>query len=175
LQEHREFSLLVTVGGQAMERWVEISFDCLPLRSVGRLDPPADASPKFRQRCERIAVAIAHHGTHNTYYIYNLVCRYHLFNHPELGMIEFRGEGTVLTDSTDLKTERCDLQLELARETCDWLTTPIVDWFTETAPRSIAVEFDRYIAAGDLQKAKDRLAKLQSEMEKSGGYVGMYL
>jgi hypothetical protein len=26
-----------------------------------------------------------------------------------------------------------------------------------------------------LQKAKERLAKLQSEMEKSGGYVGMYL
>ena len=29
-----------------MDRWVEISFDCLPLRSVGRLDIPMDASPK---------------------------------------------------------------------------------------------------------------------------------
>ena len=37
-----------------MNRYVEISFDCLPLRSVGRLDIPMDASPKYRERCERI-------------------------------------------------------------------------------------------------------------------------
>jgi hypothetical protein len=30
-------------------RYVEIVFDCLPLRSVGRLDIPIDASPKYRQ------------------------------------------------------------------------------------------------------------------------------
>ena len=37
-----------------MNRWVEIAFDCLPLRSVGRLDIPIDASPKYRERCEQM-------------------------------------------------------------------------------------------------------------------------
>ena len=30
--------------------YVDISFDCLPLRSVTRLDVPIDASPKYRER-----------------------------------------------------------------------------------------------------------------------------
>ncbi len=50
---------------------VEIAFDCLPLRSVGRLDIPLDASPDFRSRCERIKAAMEKHGTHNSYYLYN--------------------------------------------------------------------------------------------------------
>ena len=158
-----------------MNRWVEISFDCLPLRTVGRLDIPIDASPKYRQQCERIKQAIDKHGSHNTYYLYSASCIFHLTNHSELGMIEFRFEGTALTDASDLKTERCDLAVELVRETCDWLTAPIVNWFAESVSHAVAAEFDRYIAAGDLQKAKDRIAKVQAEMEQKGGYVGMYL
>lgn len=158
-----------------MNRWVEISFDCLPLRTVGRLDIPIDASPKYRERCERIKQAIDKHGSHNTYYLYNAQCIFHLTNHDELGMIEFRFEGTALTDSSDLKTERCDLLIELVRETCDWLTAPVVKWFEESVSHAVAVEFDRYIFAGDLQKAKDRIAKVQAEVEQKGGYVGMYL
>ena len=76
-----------------MDRWVEISFDCLPLRSVGRLDIPIDASPKYRQRCERIKRALEKHGSHNTYYLYNAECRFHLTNDPALGMATFRFEG----------------------------------------------------------------------------------
>ena len=41
-----------------MQRWVEVSFDCLPLRSIARLDIPIDASPKYRARCERIKAAM---------------------------------------------------------------------------------------------------------------------
>ena len=37
-----------------MNRWVEIAFDCLPLRTITRLDIPIDASPAYQQRCERI-------------------------------------------------------------------------------------------------------------------------
>ena len=158
-----------------MDRWVEIEFDCLPLRSIGRLDVPLDASPKYRALCERIKQAIEKHGSYNTYYLYNARCIYHLTNHPELGMIEFRFEGTVFTDSTDLRTERCDLAVELVRETCDWLTEPIVNWFHESVQRSIAMEFDRYIEAGDLEQAKQRLAQLQSVSDDAGGYLGMYL
>jgi hypothetical protein len=158
-----------------MTRWVEFTFDCLPLRSVGRLDVPLDASPKFRALCERIKLAIDRHGSHNTYYLYNATCRFHLVNRDDLGMIEFRFEGTVFTDAQDLKTERCDLDIELTRETCDWLTEPIVNWFRETVTRAAIVEFDRFIEAGDLEKARQRLERMRSQEDQQGGYLGMYL
>ena len=155
-------------------RFVEIVFDCLPLRSVGRLEAPPDASPKFRERCERILKAIQAHGTHNTYYLFNASCRYRLTN-GESGMIEFRFEGTVMTDETDRQAIRADLDVELVRETCDWLTEPVVAWFKATVSRSVQVEFDRYIAAGDLARTIERLARLQAQTDQQGGYLGMYL
>jgi hypothetical protein len=158
-----------------MSRWVEISFDCLPLRTVGRFDIPIDASPKFRERCERVKHAIEKHGSFNTYFLYNANCKYHLANHENVGMLEFAFHGTVITDATDLKAERCDLEVELVRETCDWLTAPIVEWFRQSVQHSVRVEFDRYIEAGDLDKAKARLAQLQAQADQSGGYLGMYL
>jgi hypothetical protein len=63
----------------------------------------------------------------------------------------------------------------LNRETCEWLTEPVVQWFAETVPRSVAVEFDRYIEAGDLEKAKQRIEKIQAASDDAGGFVGMYL
>jgi hypothetical protein len=158
-----------------MQRWVEIAFDCLPLRSIGRLDIPLDASPKYRAQCERIKEAIASHGSHNTYYLYNASCKYHLTNRPEHGMLEFRFEGTVMTDATDLKTDRCELTVELVRETCDWLSEPIVQWFHTSVRHSVRCEFDRYIEAGDLELARQRIEKLREASDEAGGYVGMYL
>ena len=158
-----------------MNRWVEISFDCLPLRSVGRLDIPIDASPAYRERCLRVKAALEKHGSHNTYFLYNAQCVYRLTNRDESGMIQFRFEGTVLTDDDDLRTKRCDLEVTLLRETCDWLTEPIVKWFTDTVAHSVAIEFDRYIEAGDLDQAKRRIEKLRAASDESGGYVGMYL
>jgi hypothetical protein len=158
-----------------MNRHVDITFDCLPLRSVGRLDIPIDASPKYRQRCERILKAIETHGSFNTYYLYNARCVFHLTNSDAVGMLEFRFEGTALTDTSDQQTLRCDLESELVQETCDWLTEPIVAWFTESVPRAVAVEFDRYIAAGDLKQTVERIQRIQSESDQHGGYVGMYL
>lgn len=158
-----------------MDRYVDISFDCLPLRSVGRLDIPIDASPKYRERCERIKQALETHGSHNTYFLYDARCAFHLTNRAEFGMLQFRFEGTALTDASDQKTVRCDLEVELVRETCDWLTEPIVSWFKETVPRSVCVEFDRFIEAGDLAQTMKRIALIQSESDGKGGYVGMYL
>ncbi len=158
-----------------MNRYVEIAFDCLPLRTIGRLDIPIDASPKYRARCERIKQALETHGSYNTYYLYNARCVFHLTNSDTVGMIEFRFEGTAITDTTDQKTQNCHLEVELVRETCDWLTEPIVAWFAESVPRAVAVEFDRYIAAGDLKQAVERVERIQAESDKHGGYVGMYL
>jgi hypothetical protein len=90
-------------------------------------------------------------------------------------MLEFRYEGTVITDPEDMHAQHADLEVSLVRETCDWLTAPVVEWFRQSVQHAVRVEFDRFIEAGDLQKTKERMAKLQAEMEQSGGYVGMYL
>jgi hypothetical protein len=158
-----------------MDRFVEVAFDCLPLRSVARLDIPIDASPKYRARCERIKRAIETHGSHNSYYLYNARCKFQLTNDPEVGRLEFTFEGTVLTDDADQRTRHCKLEVELSRETCDWLTEPIVAWFHEAVSRAVIVEFDRYIAAGDLAQTVKRIAQMQNQVDESGGFVGMYL
>ena len=157
------------------DRWVEIEFDCLPLRSVTRLDIPMDASPKYRARCERIKAALDKHGSHNSYYLYNAKCTYHLINSPDTGAIEFSFEGTVVTNQADDRCLHCDLNVELARETCDWLTQPIADWFAETVSHSVAAEFDRYILAGDLEQTRKRLKQIEAASDDSDGFLGMYL
>ncbi len=158
-----------------MHRYVDITFDCLPLRSIGRMDIPIDASPKFRARCERIQKALTKHGSLNTYYLYNARCTFHLTNRAEFGVIEFGFEGTVLNDETDTRPMHCDLHVDLTRETCNWLTEPVVHWFTETVSTAVLVEFERYISAGDLKQAIERIERLQSESDRHGGFVGMYL
>lgn len=152
---------------------IEITFDCLPLRSIGRFDVPLDASDEYRARCQRIKQAVEKHGLHNTYYLHHGQCRFQLTNDPQVGMLAFQFEGTVLTDPQDLKTLGADLEVELAGETCDWLTAPVVTWFRETVHRAILVEFDRYIAAGDLQKTVARLEQLQAASDARGGFLGM--
>jgi hypothetical protein len=154
---------------------VDISFDCLPLRSIGRFDIPPDASPQQLALGQRIRRAAAKHGLHNTYYLCNGRCVFQLTNHQQLGMIEFAFEGTVATDADDQKTSQCDLAIELRREVCPWLTAPAVRWLTETVTEAVKVEFDRYIAAGDLRKTIERLDRLQAESDARGGFLGMGL
>ena len=114
------------------------------------------------------------YGSHNTFFLYNARCRFH-FTNGEPGMVEFRFEGTVLTDATDEKTERAHLDVELSGETCDWLSEPIVAWLKESVRRAVEVEFDRYIAAGDLAQTVKRIEQIQAQSDQSGGFVGMYL
>ncbi len=158
-----------------MNRWVDITFDCYPLRSISRLDAPIDASPEFGQLCQRVSNAVTKHGRHNTYYLCNARCGFHLTNDEQVGTVAFRFEGTVLTDPDDMRTVGADLQVELDGETCDWLTQGIVDWFAETVSRAVQVEFDRYIAVGDLTKTIERLDRFKAEHEAQGGYVGFGL
>ncbi len=158
-----------------MSSSVTISFDCLPLRSIERLDIPLDASPAFRTRCERILAAVEKHGKQNSYYLHTARCVFHLVNSDDIGMLEFGFEGTVLTGDRDQKTRGIDLNVTLLHETCEWLSESIVEWFQETVSRAVTVEFDRYIAAGDLEKTITRVEKLQAESDAQGGFVGMYL
>ncbi len=154
---------------------VEIAFDCLPLRSVNRLDAPLDASPKLAAKLLRIKHAIETHGSHNSYYLHNANCRFHLTNDPAIGSVSYKFEGTIFTDPEDSRAIRTELDVTLDRETCDWLNQSIVQWLAESVHRAVVVEFDRYIAAGDLAKTRERLAKIERTLEESQGYVGMYL
>ncbi|TWU07759.1 hypothetical protein [Stieleria varia] len=155
--------------------WVEIEFDCLPLRSVSRLDVPLDASPVYEQFVLRVKRAMDKHGTHNAYYLHRGTCVFHLTNDPDHGEISFRFEGTVLTGSKDRQTKSVDITTELRRETCGWLNEPIVQFFAETVQHAILVEFNRYIQAGDLTKTEERISKLAEQNELTDGFVGMYL
>jgi hypothetical protein len=158
-----------------MNRWVEIAFDCLPLRTVGRLDVPLDASPKYQEFCKRVKAALDKHGAHNSYYLYNARCAFHLTNQHDVGLVAFRFEGVVLTDDQDRKCRGSDLHVELDGETCPWLTEPVVEWFHHSVRRAVEVEFDRYIDAGDLAQAEERIRKIQAASDEADGFMGMYL
>ena len=158
-----------------MERWVEIEFDCLPLRSVTRWDAPLDASPQYVQLLRNLKQGAAKHGLHNTYFLHSAHCIYHLTNLPESGMLDFRFQGIVLTDSEDRRTRGSDLEVELVRETCVWLTEPVVQWFAETVARAVEIEFDRYIDAGDLERTQQRIDQLQAQSDDHDGFLGMFL
>ena len=158
-----------------MNRYVEIEFDCLPLRSIGRMDVPMDASPKFIEKADRIKRAMEKHGLYNTYYLHNATCVYRLTNDEAIGMLEFRFEGTVLTDTEDQGTLSCNLDIDLERETCNWITEPIVQWFCETVSHAVLAEFDRYMNAGDLKKTIERIEQTEAESDEHDGFLGMGL
>ena len=159
-----------------MSNFVDISFDCLPLRSVPRFDVPLDDSaPEAVEFAKRVRRAVTKHGQFNTYYLYDAQCVFHLTNDEKIGMVNFRFEGTVLTDGDDLRTLGSDLQAELAGEVCDWLTADAVAWLKETVGHAVRIEFDRYIHAGDLKRTIERLEKLPPESDAQGGFLGMGL
>ena len=158
-----------------MTTWVDIEFDCIPLRSLPRVDVPMDASPALEAKLLRIRQAIQVHGSHNTYYLHNATCQFHLTNHPSKGTVTFSFEGTVFTDEQDLQTIRTDLVTQLESETCDWLNQAAVEWLRESVAQAVQVEFNRYIEAGSLEETRRRLAQLEHSIDNSQGFVGMYL
>jgi hypothetical protein len=154
---------------------VEISFTCIPLRSVGRFDPPLDATEQQRRLSAELHRAVDTHGAHNAFFLCNGKCVFRFTNHESLGMVRFAFYGTVLTDADDRKTIGSDLRIELQSETCPWLTAAAVAWLKETAEQAVRVEFDHYIAAGDVEMTIDRLRQLEAELEAKGGFLGMGL
>jgi hypothetical protein len=158
-----------------MGKWVEIEFDCLPLRSINRLDVPVDASPVYEQFVLRVKAAMQRHGSHNTYYLHRGQCTFHLTNDSGRGSVVFAFEGTVMTDTKDLATRSVDLKVQLDCETCSWLSEPFVNFLAESVQHAVMVEFNRYINAGDLEKTQERIRKINEQSDSSDGFVGMYL
>jgi hypothetical protein len=155
--------------------WVEIEFECLPLRSVTRLDVPVDASPVYEQFVLRVKAAMSKHGSFNTYYLHAGKCGYHLTNDSGSGHVVFAFEGTVMTDPEDRQTKAVDINVKLDSETCGWLSEPVVGFLAESVQHAVLVEFNRYIEAGDLKKTEERIRAVQEQSDSSDGFVGMYL
>jgi hypothetical protein len=146
-----------------MDPVVDIAFDCLPLRSVGRVDVPLDASPAFRARCEHLKQAIDRHGTENAYYLYNARCVYRLANSEVDGTLRFSFAGTVLTDQSDCRADRADLSIELSADTCGVTMRPeVLAWFRQVIERAVLIEFDHFISAGQLADRVSRLGIVRS-------------
>jgi hypothetical protein len=156
-------------------RPVDISFDCMPLRSMARLDPPIDASPALAAKYDRIQAAIAEHGTYNTYFLHNATCRFFVTNDPGRGMIAFKFEGVVFTNDSDSQSKHACLTVTLDKETCSWLEQHVVKWFEECVTQAVVVEFDRYIGAGDAEQTRKRKEQMEQMLESQGGFVGMHL
>jgi hypothetical protein len=151
-----------------MQPNVDIAFDCLPLRSVGRVDVPLDASPAFRARCEELQRAIDTHGTENAYFLYNTRCVFRLANSEVENMVRFTFDGTLLTDRSDYKADRAELAIELAAETCGTIPPDVLAWFRGVVRRAVLIEFDHFIAAGSLAARVSDLGKVESIAALSG-------
>jgi hypothetical protein len=155
-----------------MQPVVDIAFDCLPLRSVARVDVPLDASPAFRERCERLHQAIESHEGENAYFLYNTRCTYRLANSHVENMLRFSFDGTVLTDRSDGKADRADLNIVLTAETCGGIPPEVLEWFRGVVQRAVLIEFDRFLAAGTLAKRVDQLGQVES-IADIAGFAGM--
>lgn len=141
---------------------VDIAFDCLPLRSIPRVDIPLDASPSFRARCERLQRAIDAHGGENAYFLYNTRCTYRLANSDIEGMLRFSFDGTLLTDRSDCKAASADLNIVLTAETCGGVPPAAFEWLRAVITRAVLIEFDRFITAGQLAERVSQLGSARS-------------
>lgn len=151
---------------------IEIAFDCLPLRSVGRIDVPLDASLAFRARLEQLQRAIETHPVANTYFLYNTQCTYKLANSEIVNMLRFTFDGTLLTDRSDCKAERADLAIVLVAETCGDVSAAALEWLRGVVERAVLVEFDRFIEAGRLAARVAELGEGAS-VGAISGFAGM--
>jgi hypothetical protein len=154
---------------------VQIEFDCIPLRSVPRWDVPIDASVEYRFRCEQLKRATAKHGFHNSYYLSNGRCEFNLTNDPDVGLIAFHFEGTLLTDADDQHVGSADLEVRLGQDTCDWLTAPVELWFHETVRRAVKIEFERFLQGNSTSQTHERIRLIEAEIVRCSAFVGMGL
>jgi hypothetical protein len=145
-----------------MQPVVDIAFDCLPLRSVARVDVPLDASPAFRARCERLQKATEAHAGENAYFLYNTRCTYRLANSDIENMLRFSFDGTLITDRSDCKAEWADLKVVLTAETCGGVPTAALEWLRGVVYRAVLIEFDRFIADGRLAQRVEELEDISS-------------
>jgi len=77
-------------------------------------------------------------------------------------MLRFSFDGTLVTDRSDYKADRADLDIVLTAETCGGVPPAAMDWLRETVRRAVLIEFDRFIADGQLAARKSELGSVDS-------------
>ena len=129
---------------------VDVEFECVPLRTIGRLDIPLDASDAQRRRAVHMQSAINSYGVERTYFLQNARCVFRFANSDVEGVCRFEFEGIARTDAGDRKCEEVILEVALVSETCGGVPSVVQEWLIERVRRAVAIEFDRFIAAGQL-------------------------
>jgi hypothetical protein len=129
---------------------VDVEFDCVPLRTIGRLDIPLDASDAQRRRAAHMQSAINSYGVERTYFLQNARCVFRFANSDVEGVCRFEFEGIARTDAGDRKCEEVILEVALVSETCGGVPSVVQEWLIERVRQAVAIEFDRFIAAGQL-------------------------
>jgi len=153
---------------------VDIAFDCLPLRAVGRLDVPLDASPAYQSRFEKLKTALETYGPQRVYFLYNAHCIFRFANSEIDGMVRFSFEGVVRTDASDSLADRVDLDVQLSSETCGGLPAEVQAWLEQRVRQAVAVEFGRFIAAGRLADRTREIGQLE-QLSDFDDFAGMHL
>ncbi len=129
---------------------VDVEFECVPLRTIGRLDIPLDASDVQRRRAAHMQSAINSYGVERTYFLQNARCVFRFANSDVEGVCRFEFEGVARTDAGDRKCEEAILEVALVSETCGGVPDAVREWLVDRVRRAVAIEFDRFIAAGQL-------------------------
>lgn len=113
----------------------------------------------------------AHHAQ-NAYFLYNTRCVFRLANSDVENMLRFTFEGTVLTDHSDVQAREADLNIELAAETCGGLPPEVLVWFRSVVKRTVLIEFDRFITAGQLAQHVTKIGTVES-IDQLPSFSGM--
>jgi hypothetical protein len=127
---------------------VDVEFECVPLRTIGRLDIPLDASDAQRRRASHMQSAINAYGVERTYFLQNARCVFRFANSDVVGVCRFEFEGVVRTDAGDRKCEDAILDVALVSETCGGVPAQVEAWLIDRVRQAVMIEFDRFIAAG---------------------------
>jgi hypothetical protein len=139
---------------------VDIAFDCLPLRCIGRMDVPIDASEEYRKRCLRIKAEIDQNGAEHSFYLYNARCVFRFANSEFIGSCRFRFEGLARTDAGGRKASGVDIDVQLTSETCDGAPPEVERWLAERVRQAVVIEFDRFLST---DRHMDRVRELGTE------------
>ena len=89
--------------------------------------------------------------------------------------VEFHGD-TIRELSVESRMTLTNMVVEMGAKTG---LVPVdektVEWLKNTVGHAVEIEFNRYIAAGDLSKAIDRIERDQAASDAAGGFLGMNL
>ena len=148
---------------------VDIAFDCVPLRSLGRLNAPLEGREAAQRQVARAKAALARFGAERTYLLENARCVFHFANSEVEGACRFEFDGAVHTDAGDRKCDETMLEVRLVSDTCGGVPAAVEGWLAERVRQAVAIEFDRFIAAGQLATRTDE--QNSPEVEVTASYL----